>query len=62
MVGHRRHGMLVENGADTESKDIQGHTPLMRAASKRNPAIVKLLLDNGADIESKDNKSRTTLL
>ena len=35
--------LLLEKGADLESKDWAGRTPLSRAAEKRHEAVVKLL-------------------
>ena len=40
---------LLDAGADTESVDKQGFTPLMAAAMKGHAAIAKALLDTGAD-------------
>ena len=55
--------LLLEKGADMESKDKDGRTSLSWAAQNGNEAVVKLLLEKGADLESKDNKySRTPLL
>ncbi|WP_423790343.1 ankyrin repeat domain-containing protein, partial [Listeria monocytogenes] len=38
-----------------------GRTPLWRAASAGNKAIVQLLLENGANIETADSQGRTPL-
>ena len=48
--------LLLEKGADVESKDDDGQTPLSRAAMYGHSyeAVVKLLLEKGADVESKD--------
>ncbi|KAH8689310.1 hypothetical protein BGW36DRAFT_70072 [Talaromyces proteolyticus] len=47
--------LLLEKGADLESKDHEyGRTPLSRAAEGGHEAVVKLLLEKGADLESKD--------
>ena len=37
--------LLLEKGADVESKDRAGHTPLSRAARNGHEAVVKLLLE-----------------
>ena len=51
--------LLLEKGADVESKDSQyGRTPLSWAAEKGHEAVVKLLLEKGADVESKDTMAR----
>ena len=47
--------LLLEKGADMESKDRHyGQTPLWWAAENGHEAVVKLLLEKGADVESKD--------
>jgi len=43
--------ILLETGADIESKDSKSNTPLSWAARKGHKATVRLLLKNGADIE-----------
>jgi hypothetical protein len=43
--------LLLETGADIESRDGKGNTPLSWAARKGHEATVQLLLKNGADIE-----------
>jgi len=55
--------LLLEKGADVESKDRKyGQTPLSWAAEKGHEAVVKLLLEKGADVESKDSLSSQTPL
>ena len=47
--------LLLEKGADLESKDREySRTPLSWAAENGHEAVVKLLLEKGADLESKD--------
>ncbi|KAI0447277.1 hypothetical protein F4803DRAFT_364494 [Xylaria telfairii] len=54
--------LLLEKGADLESKDTAyGRTPLSWAARNGHEGVVKLLLEKGADLESKDNSGRTPL-
>ena len=54
--------LLVEKGADLESKDLEySQTPLSWAAENGHEAVVKLLLEKGADLESKDRYSQTPL-
>ncbi|KAI8632076.1 hypothetical protein F5Y19DRAFT_472961 [Xylariaceae sp. FL1651] len=53
--------LLLDRGADIESKDRFGQTPLSWAAEKGQKETVQLLLDRGADIESKDKVGRTPL-
>ena len=40
--------LLLDKGADIESKDKEGNTPLMYVSYKSHFLIVKLLLDRGA--------------
>jgi hypothetical protein len=48
--------LLLEKGADSESKDSKsGQTPLSWAAENGREAVVKLLLEKGAGPESKDS-------
>jgi ankyrin repeat protein len=54
--------LLLEKGADMESRDMNyGQTPLWCAAKEGHEAVVKLLLEKGADVESKDRVGRTPL-
>jgi ankyrin repeat protein len=52
--------LLLERGAEVDSKDNDGRTPLSWAA-RRPEAVVKLLLERGAELDSKDNYGRTPL-
>ena len=54
--------LLLEKGADVESKSSSSRTPLSWAAENGHEAVVKLLLEKGADVESKDTKSGQTPL
>ena len=54
--------LLVEKGAEIESKDNNGQTPLSWAAGNGHEVVVKLLVENGAEIESKDNYGGTPLM
>jgi ankyrin repeat protein len=45
--------LLLEKGADVESKDRLGRTPLLCAAINGHEAVVKLLLEKGANLEFK---------
>ena len=51
--------LLIERGADVNSRDHAGSTPLHHAASGGNKAVVELLIAKGADVNAKDSKGRT---
>ncbi|MBE6463625.1 MAG: ankyrin repeat domain-containing protein [Alphaproteobacteria bacterium] len=42
---------LLENGADVNTQDDKGWTPLMFAAKSQDVEMAKLLMENGADNE-----------
>src|SRR6185437_4305437 len=54
--------LLLANGAELEARDVEGATPLIRAAEFGNSDVVKVLLDHGADIEARDNNGQTPLI
>jgi ankyrin repeat protein len=51
--------LLLEKGAELESKDTSGRTPLSLAAGRGHEAVVQLLLKQGAEPEFKDSMDRT---
>jgi len=53
---------LLDRGANKDSKDNAGLTPLIRASRNGNAEVVKLLLDAGADKDAKDNDGWTPLI
>jgi hypothetical protein len=53
--------LLLERGAELESKGDYGGTPLSWAAGNGHEAVVQLLLERGAELESKDDYDRTPL-
>ena len=53
--------LLVEKGADIDSIDTEGRTPLLRAVRSGHEAVVKLLIEKGASVHSKDKEGRTPL-
>jgi ankyrin repeat protein len=55
--------LLVDKGADLESKDEEyGRAPLSWATENGHQAVLRLLVDEGADLESKDYWFRQTTL
>ncbi len=53
---------LLRRGADANSKDQDGATPLMQAALYGEPGLLKLLLDKGADPNARNKVGATALL
>ena len=51
---------LLTKGADVNSRDEQGYSPLHDAMTG-NVEIVKLLIENGAEVNSKDNSGNTPM-
>lgn len=48
--------LLIEKGADVNSKDPNGNTPMQNAITHgKSLQMIDLLLDNGADIDTSDN-------
>ena len=51
---------LIENGADVNTTDAWGSTPLMNAVyNEAGVEVVELLLKNGADKSLKDSEGKT---
>lgn len=53
--------ILIKNGADINTKQMQGFTPLHSAAYNGQTKLAKLLIDNGADINAKMDNGNTPL-
>jgi len=53
--------LLLERGADIETRDDGGKTPLSSAAFPGRVDVVQVLLDSGADIETRDDGGKTLL-
>ena len=53
--------MLISAGADIDSKDKDGNTPLIHATAKKRLDAVEILLDKGANPYSKNKKGKTAL-
>jgi len=54
--------LLIRFGADVNSRDEGGRTPLIWAAEYSNIKAVKQLLDHGAEIDAQENDGTTALL
>ena len=52
---------LITAGADINSTDIYGRTPLLYGARSRESRVVQSLLAAGADVQLRDNEGRTIL-
>ena len=55
-------GAMLASGADVNTKDDKGITPLMYAAWVGSPAAMKLLLDKGADPNLTNSNGSTALM
>ena len=44
--------LLISEGADMNAKDIDGETPLHRAAERKQTGIAELLIDKGSDVNA----------
>jgi ankyrin repeat protein len=53
---------LVRSGADVNERDSDGWTPLMYAAQKGRPEVVKLLLEKGADPNTRRKDGSTAFM
>lgn len=51
--------LLIENGADINTRDESDSTPLHLASSVGSFDTVQLLIDHGADLDAKDNTGQT---
>ena len=54
----RRH---LNEGADVNKKDEQGHTPLHISARNGSNKVGEVLIERGAKVDAKDNEGRTPL-
>lgn len=54
--------MLIEAGANLETRNLEGHTPLIRAAYNNDSTNVKELLRGGADVNAESQRSKKTSL
>jgi hypothetical protein len=62
---HGRPGMIaliVDAGADVNSTDVRGRTPLMASVQSGDPETLRALIDKGADVNARDKVNSTALL
>jgi WD40 repeat protein/formylglycine-generating enzyme required for sulfatase activity len=52
---------LLDEGADIESRNNSGATPLIKAAGLDNMELVTLLLDRGADVSARDTSGDSVI-
>jgi ankyrin repeat protein len=53
---------LLKFGADIESPDREGYTPIMFASNAGDARIVKLFIESGANVNAKANDNSTPLM
>ena len=53
---------LLDAGADVNTKDPDGFTPLKWAVVRGHAATVQVLLDGGADLNMRDSRDQTPLM
>jgi len=54
--------LLLESGADVNTRDTNGDTPLIAAAFMGFNETIKLLLEKGAEVNAKNNLGSTALM
>jgi len=54
--------LLLANGADIESRDKDGRTPLLIAMSNRQYGVAQVLVVHGADVDARDDLDDDTAL
>jgi ankyrin repeat protein len=54
--------LLIDHGADSNGRTMNGHTPLRRASRNGKLEAGKLLLSHGADINARDKYNNTALM
>jgi len=43
---------LLSHGLNPNVKDSRGQTPLLAAATRQNPSLVRMLLEKGSDVNT----------
>ena len=51
----------IADGADVDSKNVEGRTPLCRAVQYGKKDVIKLLIEEGADVNARMNFGDTAL-
>lgn len=54
--------VLLADGADIDTVDQQGNTPLMLASSIGNPRMLRIILVHNPDIHARNNNGETALM
>ena len=54
--------IIIQNGAEINTKNLAGRSPLHFAVQTKELEVVKLLVQSGADINVKDLKNQSQLL
>lgn len=53
--------LLVDKGADVNSRDAKGNTPLLLAVGHNEPKVIRLLVRKGASMDVRDSHGQTPL-
>ena len=53
---------LVENGADVNTRNDDGETPLILATENENLDVMRFLIRNGSDVNARKNDGKTPLI
>lgn len=54
--------VLLADGADVDTVDADGNTPLMLASKIGNPRIMEIILAHNPDVNAKNNRDETALM
>jgi ankyrin repeat protein len=53
--------LVEEHGADVNTRDFQGESPIHNAAARGDNALIMYLVSKGGDVMAVDRKGRTTV-